>query len=118
MDHPNIIIQLDDKSTLDFDFPGNLYMSSLRGTPRFYGLNRAQMMQLTGTTVELEGERIKWAVPTRYRTWELRSEKINFPYSDAITYYEKHGKFNFIDGIFHCICILISIFVYRFEKRK
>lgn len=117
MNHPNLEIQLPDQSIRDVDFPNSLSLSGIK-VPRFYGLEKKQIALLPGNVVEIGEEQIRWSVTARFRIWELHSARVNLSFQEAINYYQRDCKFNWIDGIFHVICISLTVFIYQFEKRK
>ena len=115
---PNLTIELDSGVQKNFDFPVNLYLSSVKGSPRFLGIKATKLKELRGCPVDLGTKKLTWTISDQAYVWVVKSSCFNFTYPQAVSYFNKFGKFNWIGAIFHLFCITFLVFTALFERKK
>ena len=88
---PNIFLKLEDGSIQELDFPGGLQLIYSGKRQIFSGLNDMQVQLLNGCTVEVQVDKLRWAVlPTNPRIWSLKCKSSSISYEQMVDLYKKN----------------------------
>lgn len=87
IDHPNLTIELNDRSIQKVDFVGDFYRITSFDS-RFTWLGVDKMNRVKGCNAELAGSYTKLFPFRQFRVWDLRCNGVVWSYDDSLKYFK------------------------------
>ena len=115
---PNLTVELSNSTVQKMNFPVSLYLSSLKGSPKFFGIRSNKLAELKGCSVALATKEISWKIGNQSYIWDMRSPCGDFTYDQATTYFKRFEEFSWLVAVFHTFVLSLLVFTWRFERNK